>query len=104
MWAWRNMTQCYQDVYNNYTTGDPTLIEACRCYPPCHDFVYDVSYSLSTMPEHTGEHSEFYGTIDWFLSNLAPEKKAIMSANYGENYSHHPRVNHCILYCSYDSD
>lgn len=85
------MTQCYQDVYNNYTIGDPTLIETCQCYPPCHDFVYDVSYSLSAMPENTGEHAEFYGTIDGFLRNLPDEKQAILNASY-ENYTQHPQV------------
>ena len=83
---WRAMNACYRKVYNDYAVDDPTLIESCNCFPPCHDFVYDVSYSMSTLPEKSGEHAQFYGIVDKFSENLPPEKQQILNATYGENY------------------
>jgi len=45
-------------------------MEKCKCYPPCGDIVYDVGYSLSPLPEPTGEYNKFYSEFDVFLENM----------------------------------
>jgi hypothetical protein len=57
------------------TILEPGNMAKCGCYPPCNDIVYDVGYSLSYLPEPTGEHNDFYSKINDFLQNDLPEPK-----------------------------
>lgn len=41
--------QCARQV-RDYVTRNTTLTGRCRCHPPCHEVIYDVSYSLSKWP------------------------------------------------------
>ena len=77
---WSNMLKCRKGVYDNMTTRDPDSMDRCNCYPPCSDIVYDSSYSLSTIPERSEEHTAFYTTITAFLE-LMPQKKKVLLKN-----------------------
>jgi hypothetical protein len=41
--------------------------------------VYDVGYSLSSLPDPTAEHSVFYSEINQFLQNLSVVKRKLYS-------------------------
>jgi len=75
----RDLLSCRRDVYENMTLRSPGAMDACRCYPPCSDVTYDSSYSLSTLPPATLEHTTFYTHLDRFLeSTLSPEKRRLL--------------------------
>ena len=41
--------QCARET-RDATQKNATLLERCRCYPPCSEVFYDISYSLSKWP------------------------------------------------------
>ena len=41
--------QCARET-RDYVTRNTTLMSECLCHPPCNEFLYDVSYSLSKWP------------------------------------------------------
>ena len=86
--AYARMMDCRKEVYEMITIRDPHAIQTCNCFPPCNDVVYDASYSLSTLPERTDEHTAFYSILDKFLDNLSPAKKVLLRRMHGDNYEH----------------
>ena len=82
-----DMMDCRKDVYEKITIRDPRAIQTCNCFPPCNDVVYDTSYSLSSLPERTDEHTAFYSILDNFIENLSPAKKLLLRRMHGDNYS-----------------
>lgn len=84
---WISMLDCRKEVYENMTIRDPGAMDGCDCYPPCNDVVYDTMYSLSTLPENTGEHTAFYSVIDQFFKvGLSEDKSRRLHQMYKEDY------------------
>ena len=52
----RDELACLQDVKRSIAR-DLSMTASCRCQPPCNEFTYDVSYSLSRWPSkyHDGD-------------------------------------------------
>ena len=84
---WIQKVDCRKEVYENMTIRDPAAMDVCNCYPPCNDIVYDTLYSLSTLPEISGEHSAFFAVIDNFLKvEFSAEKKKLLMDRLGDDY------------------
>nr|URS64684.1 FMRFamide-gated sodium channel-like 4 [Malacoceros fuliginosus] len=96
---WTDKIDCRKEVYENMTIRDPEAMDSCECYPPCNDIVYDTLYSLSTLPENTGEHSTFYSEIEKFQKlGLSSAKIDHLKSRYGTDFetkmaSHISRLN-----------
>jgi len=60
-------------------TRNTTMMSECRCHPPCDEFLYDVSYSLSKWPATGYEGDAAY--MDIFYNELFRERFANTSKN-----------------------
>ena len=60
-------------------TRNTTMMSECRCHPPCDEFLYDVSYSLSKWPANGYEGDAAY--IDIFYGEKFRERFANTSKN-----------------------
>jgi len=60
-------------------TRNTTLMAECRCHPPCDEFLYDVSYSLSKWPASGYEGDAAY--MDIFYVEMFRERFANTTKN-----------------------
>jgi len=60
-------------------TRNTTMLSECRCHPPCDEFLYDVSYSLSKWPASGYEGDAAY--MDIFYVEMFRERFANTSKN-----------------------
>jgi len=60
-------------------TRNTTMMQECRCHPPCDEFLYDVSYSLSKWPASGYEGDAAY--MDIFYVEMFRERFANTSKN-----------------------
>jgi len=60
-------------------TRNTTMMSECRCHPPCDEFLYDVSYSLSKWPASGYEGDAAY--MDIFYVEFFRERFANTSKN-----------------------
>ena len=60
-------------------TRNTTMMSECRCHPPCDEFLYDVSYSLSKWPAFGYEGDAAY--MDIFYNENFRERFANTSKN-----------------------
>ena len=87
---WRARFHCRKRLYDSLTrASSSTSDDDCECYPPCHDVVYDATYSLSTLPDVDDTQSNFHIEIEKFLEQVFPPEKAqLLRKKYGTDAFH----------------
>ena len=86
---WKRRFNCRKELLENITIKDPGALDDCEvCHPPCHDIIYDTSYSLSTLPDtNSKEASDYYLKLDYFAETFSPTKKKLLMDLHGENFT-----------------
>jgi len=82
---WSDRVICRNQVVKNLSLGLDDDFH-CNCNAPCHESVYDASYSSSRLPENTAGQVSFFQVIETFLDDLPEQKKDILDKKYGETY------------------
>jgi len=73
-----NRIQCARRT-RDLVTRNTTKVAECNCHPPCDEFLYDVSYSLSKWPASGYEGDAAY--LDIFYDEMFRERFANTSKN-----------------------
>ena len=66
--------------------GDKMLLQECRCYPPCNETLYDISYSMSRWPAD-GDLGEMFmkGIVDGLLERSDDNEDKLLHDFLGDS-------------------
>ena len=80
---WKKRMGCRRKVYDDMMIYKPEAMEQCNCFPPCHDIVYDTSYSLSKLPEDPEGHAPLQFSINHYLKYLSGTRRDLLIEQLG---------------------